>query len=57
MIEHFARILADNCRKEGVMETHVPRVDILRRVTPTETAPVLRKPAVCFVAQGRKQTT
>ncbi|WP_420830251.1 hypothetical protein [Rhizobium giardinii] len=26
-------------------------------MAPTETVPVLRKPVVCFVAQGRKQTT
>ncbi|TGR65626.1 AraC family transcriptional regulator [bacterium M00.F.Ca.ET.194.01.1.1] len=57
MIERLARILADNCRKDGVAETVVPRVHILRSVTPTEAVPILHKPAVCFVAQGRKQTT
>ncbi len=57
MIERLARILADNCRNDGVTETDVPRVHILRSVTPTEAVPILHKPAVCFVAQGRKQTT
>lgn len=57
MIERLARILAGNCRNDGVTETDVPRVHILRSVTPTEAVPILHKPAVCFVAQGRKQTT
>lgn len=57
MIERLARILACNCRNDGVTETDVPRVHILRSVTPTEAVPILHKPAVCFVAQGRKQTT
>lgn len=57
MIERLARILADNCRDDGVTGTDVPRVHILRSVKPTEAVPILHKPAVCFVAQGRKQTT
>ena len=57
MIERLARILADNCRNDGVTETDVPRGHILRSQTPTEAVPILHKPAVCFVAQGRKQTT
>ncbi|UXS05383.1 AraC family transcriptional regulator [Agrobacterium tumefaciens] len=57
MIERLARILAENCRNDGVTQTDVPRVHILRSVTPTEAVPILHKPAVCFVAQGRKQTT
>ncbi len=57
MIDRLARILADNCRNDGVTQTDVPRVHILRSVTPTEAVPILHKPAVCFVAQGRKQTT
>ncbi|MDS7593991.1 AraC family transcriptional regulator [Agrobacterium tumefaciens] len=57
MIERLARILAGNSRNDGVTETDVPRVHILRSVTPTEAVPILHKPAVCFVAQGRKQTT
>ncbi|WP_259666460.1 AraC family transcriptional regulator [Rhizobium bangladeshense] len=57
MIERLARILNENSRHDGVTETEVPRLHILRSVTPTEAIPILHKPAVCFVAQGRKQTT
>ncbi|MBX4901507.1 AraC family transcriptional regulator [Rhizobium bangladeshense] len=57
MIERLARILDENSRHDGVTETEVPRLHILRSVTPTEAIPILHKPAVCFVAQGRKQTT
>ncbi|MBW9080687.1 AraC family transcriptional regulator [Rhizobium pusense] len=56
MIERLARILADNCLTDGVTETVLPRVHILRSATPTDAIPILHRPAVCFVAQGRKQT-
>ncbi|MCA1371479.1 AraC family transcriptional regulator [Bradyrhizobium sp. BRP14] len=57
MIERLASILANNSTTDGVTETGIARVNILRSVTPTEPIPILHKPAVCFVAQGRKQTT
>lgn len=39
MTDRLARILADNCRNDGVTQTDVPRVHILRSVTPTEAVP------------------
>lgn len=57
MIRRLASILANNSTMDGVTETAIARVNILRSVTPTEAIPILHKPAVCFVAQGRKQTT
>jgi AraC-like DNA-binding protein len=56
MIERLARLLGDNCRSDGITQTSLPRVHILRSVTFTEPVPLLHTPAVCFVAQGRKQT-
>ncbi|KQW34767.1 MULTISPECIES: AraC family transcriptional regulator [Ensifer] len=56
MIERLAGILANNATIDGVTETGIARLNILRSVTPTEPIPLLHKPAVCFVAQGRKQT-
>ncbi|MBD9597506.1 AraC family transcriptional regulator [Ensifer sp. ENS05] len=57
MIERLASILAKNAAVDGVNETGIARLNILRSTTPTEPIPILHKPAVCFVAQGRKQTT
>ncbi|RAS00451.1 AraC family transcriptional regulator [Ensifer adhaerens] len=57
MIKRLASILANNATVDGVTETAIPRVNILRSTTTTEPIPILHKPAVCFVAQGCKQTT
>ncbi|MGF6178736.1 AraC family transcriptional regulator [Ensifer sp. 4252] len=57
MIERLASILANNATVDGVTETGIARLNILRSTTPSEPIPILHKPAVCIVAQGRKQTT
>lgn len=56
MIEKLADILMKHATQDGVNGTSLPRVHVLRSTKPTEPIPVLHKPAVCFVAQGRKQT-
>jgi AraC-like DNA-binding protein len=56
MTDKLVHILARHAQCDGVQPTALPRVHILRATTPTEAIPVLHRPAVCFVAQGRKQT-
>ncbi|WP_338763062.1 AraC family transcriptional regulator [Massilia sp. METH4] len=56
MIDKLAHILARHAGADGAQPTALPRLHILRSTTPTDPIPVLHQPAVCFVAQGRKQT-
>lgn len=56
MIEKLAAILSRHATRDGVEATVLPRVHVLRSTRPTEPIPVVHQPAVCFVAQGRKQT-
>jgi len=56
MIEQLTHILNRHATRDGVQSTALPRVQLLRSTTPTEPIEVLHVPAVCFVAQGSKQT-
>lgn len=56
MIEKLATILNRHATRDGIEATVLPRVHVLRSTRPTEPLPVVHRPAVCFVAQGRKQT-
>jgi AraC-like DNA-binding protein len=48
LIEQFAGA-------DGVHATAIPRVFLIRSSSPTEQLHAVQEPAVCFVAQGRKQ--
>ncbi len=56
MIDRLAAILEKHAKKDGATATEIPRVHTLRSTQPTEPIHILHQPAVCFVAQGRKQT-
>lgn len=56
MIERFAAVLARHATADGAVATALPRLHLLRSCMPTEPIPVVHRPAVCFVAQGAKQT-
>ncbi|QGZ42373.1 AraC-like DNA-binding protein [Pseudoduganella flava] len=56
MIDKLADILKRHAPHDGAHATALSRVHVLRSVTPTEPIPVIHQPAVCFIAQGRKQT-
>lgn len=56
MIEKLTGVLLKHAAQDGINSTSLPRVHVLRSSQPTEPIPVLHKPAVCFVAQGMKQT-
>lgn len=56
MVEKLVNILSRHASRDGVTATVLPRVHLLRSTRATEPIQVLHRPAVCFVAQGRKQT-
>lgn len=56
MIAKLAQILDRQTASDGVSATPLARLHLIRCSTPTEPIHVLHRPAVCWVAQGRKQT-
>lgn len=53
--QHLASLIDRNTGIDGVFSTQIPRLILIRSSTPTEPIHTLHEPAVCFVAQGRKQ--
>lgn len=51
----LAALIDGNISEDGVHSTAIPRVSLIRSSQPTEPLHVVHQPAVCFVAQGRKQ--
>jgi AraC-like DNA-binding protein len=51
----LAAAIDRNLTEEGVIATSVPRVTLIRVSEPTVAVPVLYRPALCIVAQGRKR--
>jgi AraC-like DNA-binding protein len=56
MIEQLVDVLLKHATDDGVNRTSLDGVDVLRSSFPTDPIPILHNPAVCFVAQGKKQT-
>ena len=54
-LDQIARLIAQNTDEDGVFETAIPRLSVIRMSTPTEPLHVLHQPAVCIIAQGAKQ--
>jgi len=54
-LAQLARLIAQNTDEDGVFETAIPRLSVIRMSTPTEPLHVLHQPAVCIIAQGAKQ--
>jgi AraC-like DNA-binding protein len=51
----LASLIERNLGTDGTHPTAIPRLSLIRSSGPTEPLPVLHEPAVCIVAQGRKQ--
>ena len=54
-IRELAGLIGQYAEADGIHATAIPRLSLIRSSLPTEPIHVLHEPAVCFVAQGRKQ--
>ena len=54
-IRELAGLIGRYAEADGIHATAVPRLSLIRSSVPTEPIHALHEPAVCFVAQGRKQ--
>lgn len=56
MTDKLAQILSRQTAGDGITATPLARLHLVRCTNPTEPIHVLHRPAVCWVAQGRKET-
>jgi hypothetical protein len=54
-VRALAILIDQFAERDGVHPTPVPRLHLIRSSYPTEPIHAVHQPAVCFVAQGRKQ--
>lgn len=54
-LPELANLIAQYTEADGVRETNVPRLAIVRFSKPSEPVHGVHKPAICIIAQGRKQ--
>jgi AraC-like DNA-binding protein len=54
-IEELAALVGRLVEADGVHETAIPRLALIRSCQPTEPLHVLHEPALCIIVQGRKQ--
>jgi AraC-like DNA-binding protein len=54
-IEKLVDIIRRHVQEDGVHVSRIPGVSLIRSETPTMPIPVVYKPTLCVVAQGRKQ--
>lgn len=54
-IQKLAGLIAQHTKSDGVHATSIPRLFLIRSSHPTDPIHAVHEPAVCFVAQGRKQ--
>ncbi|MCJ9671927.1 MULTISPECIES: AraC family transcriptional regulator [unclassified Neorhizobium] len=54
-LDQLARLIAQNTDGDGVFETAIPRLSVIRMSKPTEPLHAIHQPAVCIIAQGAKQ--
>jgi AraC-like DNA-binding protein len=53
--DELADLIARNTKQDGIHPTPITRLNLVRLSRPTAPLPTLYQPAVCIVAQGRKQ--
>ena len=53
-MDHLASLIARHTSGNGVLETAIPGMAVIRQMQPTDRIPVLHQPAVCIIAQGAK---
>jgi AraC-like DNA-binding protein len=54
---NLAKVIAQYVTVDGVHTTAIPRLDLVRFSQPTGPVQAIHEPALCIVAQGRKQVT
>jgi hypothetical protein len=54
-MDELAELIARYAGADGIQSTALPRVSLIRASRPTEPLHALHHPALCLVAQGRKQ--
>jgi len=54
-VEQLAALIARFATSDGVHQTPIPRLSLIRSAQPTEPLHALHEPALCVIAQGRKQ--
>jgi len=53
--EELASLIARYAKTDGLHETAVPRLTVIRKSAPSEPMHGVHKAAICIIAQGRKQ--
>ncbi|MFN3538058.1 MAG: AraC family transcriptional regulator N-terminal domain-containing protein [Brevundimonas sp.] len=53
-MEPLASLISRHTPGDGMFDTTVPGMALIRQARPTERIPVLHQPAVCIIAQGAK---
>lgn len=53
-MDPLAALIARHAPGDGMFDTAVPGMALIRQAQPTERIPVLHQPAVCIIAQGAK---
>ncbi|WP_374653880.1 AraC family transcriptional regulator N-terminal domain-containing protein [Dongia sp.] len=51
----FAALIERNASGEGITSTALPRLDVIKASKPSEPMHGVHQPAICILAQGRKQ--
>lgn len=54
-LERFRDAINRHTSDDGIVESPIPGVKLIRWASPTLPMPVIYEPTVCFVAQGRKR--
>lgn len=53
-MEYLAELIARHAPEDGMCEMPIPGLALFRSSGPTDSVPVVHKPAVCIIAQGAK---
>lgn len=54
-LDALAALVAGLCASDGVHQTAIPRLALIRSCQPTQPLHALHEPALCIIVQGRKQ--
>lgn len=54
-VEELAALIGRLCTSDGIHQTAIPRLALIRSCQPTEPLHALHEPALCIIVQGRKQ--
>ena len=53
--EHLGEQIARHMDADGIVDTLIPRLTLVRWSQPGEPVHMLQRPALCIIAQGAKQ--